>query len=259
MHWLNSCRPKTPSSSPIHHLEELHYTNSPEKRHHLTTSSNTNTTSLASMAEPISSNKTLHQIAVAFKSLINALSDSQSAEVEVSPFSHACSKFSHKKIPEQTTTTSSTPIVVFKVSKNQTHPWTSKPRSLSHLPETTPSFLILHFWKLWLTKNQRREGIDMWEEEKFPDRVWILDLRTQNKMKVWRLRDLGEFFLLELTIDKTILIWRKVFWFISFLVFFLKNFFALCFEFFFSLLGLVWWRWWISGFCDEFVGFGDEC
>jgi len=43
------------------------------------------------MAEPISSNKTLHQIAVAFKNLANTVSDSQSAELEVAPFSHACS------------------------------------------------------------------------------------------------------------------------------------------------------------------------
>lgn len=47
------------------------------------------------MAEPINnSNKTLHQIAVAFKNLANTVSDSQSAEVEVAPFSHACSLIS---------------------------------------------------------------------------------------------------------------------------------------------------------------------
>lgn len=35
--------------------------------------------------------KTLRKIAEAFKDLANVVTDSQSAEVKVSPFSHACS------------------------------------------------------------------------------------------------------------------------------------------------------------------------
>ncbi|MCI29266.1 glycolipid transfer protein domain-containing protein 1-like [Trifolium medium] len=46
------------------------------------------------MAEPITGDKTLHQIAVAFKDLANTVSDSQTAEVEVAPFSRACSLIS---------------------------------------------------------------------------------------------------------------------------------------------------------------------
>ncbi|KAK2448266.1 Accelerated cell death 11 [Trifolium repens] len=46
------------------------------------------------MAEPIIADKALHQIAVAFKDLANTVSNSQTAEVEVAPFSHACSLIS---------------------------------------------------------------------------------------------------------------------------------------------------------------------
>ncbi|CAJ2658020.1 accelerated cell death 11 [Trifolium pratense] len=46
------------------------------------------------MAEPITGDKTLHQIAVAFKDLANTVSDSQNADVEVAPFSRACSHIS---------------------------------------------------------------------------------------------------------------------------------------------------------------------
>jgi hypothetical protein len=49
---------------------------------------------LLSMAEPIIAEKALHQIAVAFKDLANTVSNSQTAEVEVAPFSHACSLIS---------------------------------------------------------------------------------------------------------------------------------------------------------------------
>lgn len=46
------------------------------------------------MAEPINGDKALHQIADAFKALANTVSDSQTSEVEVAPFSRACSLIS---------------------------------------------------------------------------------------------------------------------------------------------------------------------